>query len=358
MTGHLNADLSVSRPGGFRLDFVDEITPGEVVAVMGPSGAGKSTLLSALAGLEPIDEGSIHLDGRVVSRARARVTPHRRGVVLLGQDPRLFPHLSARANIAFGLRAQGHTATEAARTAGEWLSRVGLPDAGDRLPRELSGGQQQRVALARALATKPAVLLLDEPLTALDPETAGEIRAVIAEQLALARTTTIVVTHDAVDAAALAGRLILLEGGRVTQSGQVYDVLTTPETPFGATLAGLNRVVGDVSDASGGSVWTAGGLSIRIAHGEPVGARMAALFRPSAVSVSRPDENGTVVDGVWDSRILRLEQTPVGVRVHTSDPAIAADLRVDEVARLGFAAGQHVRLQVAPEDVRVVRADS
>ncbi len=247
MTRSLEAQVVVDRPG-FRLDASMRAEPGEVVAVMGPSGAGKSTLLGVLAGLVAPDRGHVRLGDRVLDEApqpRVRVTPSARGVVLLGQDPRLFPHLSAHANIAFGLRARGATKTAALAEADEWLWRVGLDGMGVRRPAELSGGQQQRVALARALATSPAVLLLDEPLTSLDTETAGDIRALLHDQLAATHTTAIVATHDAVDAVSLAQRLVVLEDGRITQTGAVRDVLGAPATRFVAAVAGLNRVDGN-----------------------------------------------------------------------------------------------------------------
>ena len=178
MSAGLSASVVVERRG-FRLDVNLDAAPGEVIAVMGPSGAGKSTLLAALAGLVPLTSGFVRIGDRAVSDPRAKVRVHRRGVVLLGQDPHLFPHLTARDNVAFGPRAQGVGRELAAHEADELLWRVGLPGSGDHRPGELSGGQQQRVALARALAVKPGLLLLDEPLTSLDPETAAGVRTVL-----------------------------------------------------------------------------------------------------------------------------------------------------------------------------------
>lgn len=243
MTGAaLDAHVVVTR-AGFRLDVAVQAGPGEIVAVMGPSGAGKSTLLAAIVGLVGLDGGAIRLDGTTVADAQAGVDvpPDRRGVVLLGQDPRLFPHLTAGENVAFGPRAQGVDKATARALAAEWLERVGLDGAGDRHPDRLSGGQQQRVALARALAVEPRVLLLDEPLTSLDVETAADVRDLLRAQLAATRATAVVVSHDASDAAALAGRLIVIEGGRVAQSGSVADVLGAPATRFVAAVAAAHR---------------------------------------------------------------------------------------------------------------------
>ena len=233
----LAATVALRRARGFALSVRLDAAPGSTVAVLGPSGAGKSTLLAALAGLVRLDSGSIVLDGRVLSDARRTVAPHRRGTVLLGQDARLFPHLDARDNVAFGPRAGGMARGAARRLAEEWLERMGLAGAEAARPADLSGGQQQRVALARALAASPRLLLLDEPLRSLDPVTAAGIRAAMSEHIA--GVTCVVVTHDLADAAALADRVLVLEAGRVTQEGSLPDVLAHPATTFVAALAAL-----------------------------------------------------------------------------------------------------------------------
>ncbi|MFK4837569.1 sulfate/molybdate ABC transporter ATP-binding protein [Microbacterium sp. ZW T2_14] len=349
----LEARIRVDR-GGFALDVTLSVPAGEVVALMGPSGAGKSTLLGVLAGLTGFDEGEVRLDGRLLDRrtsdrsATRRTMPARRGVVLLGQDPRLFPHLTAHDNVAFGLRVHGATKTAAAAGAAGWLGRVGLADLGDRRPAQLSGGQQQRVALARALATAPAALLLDEPLTSLDTETAGDVRALLHQQLAATRTTAVVATHDAVDAVALASRLVVLEGGRVTQTGPVRQVLASPATRFAAAVAGLNRVVGTLEPAD--STWRAGDLALPHAA-ERRHPSLVAVFRPSAVRVIDGPPRAA---GEWRARILRLEQTPAGVRIRAADPDVAVDVAADHAA--GLAPGDTITLRVDPADVRLVGA--
>lgn len=335
----------VVRRGGFALDAALQVPAGTVVALMGPSGAGKSTLLGVLAGLTGFDDGHVRLNGRALDASPARRTPPAsRGVVLLGQDPRLFPHLSARDNVAFGLRVHGATKGAAADGAVDWLRRVGLEGLGGRRSAQLSGGQQQRVALARALATAPAAILLDEPLTSLDTETAADVRALLHQQLAATGTTAVVATHDAVDAVALASRLVVLEGGQVTQSGPVREVLASPATRFAAAVAGLNRVEGRTDAAS----WRAGNLVLPV----PAGARHpspAAVFRPSDVRVMDGPPRGA---GEWAARIVRLEQTPAGVRVRTADPDVAVDVAADRAA--GLAPGDPITLRVDPADVRFV----
>ena len=294
-------------------------------------------------------------------RPRVRTAPADRGIVLLGQDPRLFPHLSAHGNIAFGLGIRGATKAVAAAEADEWLRRVGLAGMGTRRPAELSGGQQQRVALARALATSPAAILLDEPLSSLDTETAGDVRALLHDQLAATRTTAVVATHDAVDAVSLASTLVVLENGRVTQSGPVREVLSSPATRFTAAVAGLNRVAGVVRSGR----WTRGEVVLGTARPDEFadGRDVAAVFRPAAVRLDRAGSDtwtgalrlaAPVTQGSWLARVTRLEQTPAGVRVRTAEPEVSVDVSADRVAELALAPGVPVMLRVDAADVRLV----
>ncbi|KTR87128.1 sugar ABC transporter ATPase [Microbacterium testaceum] len=327
----------------FTVDIALEAAPGETIAVMGRSGAGKSTLLTALAGLTPLDGGEIALDGRVLDRApRVRTAPMRRGIVLLGQDARLFPHLTARENVAFGPRAAGVAASVARSAADDWLARVGLPGAGERRPAQLSGGEQQRVAVARALAAAPRVVLLDEPLVALDAVTASEIRAMLSE--CLAGVTSVAVTHDAVDAAALAARLVIVERGRVTQEGPVREVLSAPTTEVAAKIAGFERLVG-VARAGG---WEGAGMRLestdaasRALVGSD-GVALAAVFRASDLRLGEG----------FPAIVSHLEPTPSGVRVVTNRGA--AEVAPGVAAGLG--PGDAVRVSVAPDRVRFVAA--
>lgn len=203
--------------GGFRLEVVLALQPGEIVAVVGPNGAGKSSLLRALAGLDPVDVGHVVLGDRVLDDAATGtwVPAARRRVGLVFQDYRLFGHRSVLDNVAFGPRATGVPAGEARRRALAWIERLGIEDLAARRPRELSGGQAQRVALARALVTEPDLLLLDEPLSALDVDVRAQVRTDLARHLRDAGTTTLVVTHDPADADALAARVVRLVAGRV-----------------------------------------------------------------------------------------------------------------------------------------------
>lgn len=263
--GDLRVAVRHQRRGEFHLAAEFTVPSGHTAAVMGPSGAGKSTLLALIAGQLRLDDGEISIGGRVLSSSSGRqhVRPADRGVVLLGQDPLLFPHLSVRENIAFGPRSKGVPAAVARADAEEWLERIGLEGMATRLPSELSGGQQQRVAVARALATHPGVLLLDEPLTSLDPITASEVRTVLQTQLAASDATTILVTHDALDATVLADLMLVIERGALTHEGRVRDVLAAPRTAYAANIAGVNRVHG----YRAGATWSYHGVTLDAAGG-------------------------------------------------------------------------------------------
>lgn len=220
----LHADIEVAR-GGFRLSVALELGAGEILAVVGPNGAGKSSLLRVLAGLDPVDAGRVVLGDRILddSATDTWVPAARRRVGLVFQDYRLFGHRSVLENVTFGPRAAGRSAADARRAAREWLERLGVADLADRRPRTLSGGQAQRVALARALVTEPELLLLDEPLSALDVDVRTQVRLELAGHLRDAGTTTLVVTHDTTDARVLAGRTLRLEAGRVVGETALDD---------------------------------------------------------------------------------------------------------------------------------------
>ena len=226
----LSATLAVNR-GGFDLDLDLAVEPGRTLALLGPNGAGKSTALGALAGT--VDSaGQIELNDRRLDG----LPVEQRRVGYVFQDYLLFPHLSVLENVAFGPRAAGVRSGAARAAAGEWLERFGMSDLSARRPAQLSGGQAQRVALARALAASPELLLLDEPLAALDVEVRDDVREELARHLGEWGGLAIVVTHSLDDVAALAADVVVLEAGRATQRGTVRDLVRAPATSYIARL--------------------------------------------------------------------------------------------------------------------------
>jgi molybdate transport system ATP-binding protein len=348
----LAADVRLRR-GGFLLDLSLAVEPGEVVALLGPNGAGKSTTLRVLAGLLPCDDGVVRL-GRAVledTDARVRMPPERRQVGVVFQDYLLFPHLTARENVAFGLRSRGVERAEARRRADEWLGRVGLSDLAGRRPRELSGGQAQRVALARALVADPLMMLLDEPLAALDAGTRVAVRADLRRHLAAFAGPSVVVTHDALDAFVLADRLVVLESGRVVQTGTPEEVARRPVTDYVARLVGLNLYRGHAAD---GTVTLEGGMTLSGAHHEygPV----LVAFPPSAVVVHRRRPEGSARN-CWSGVVSAVEQHGDTVRVRLTGPLDTfADLTPLSVAELGLEPGAEVWAAVKATETSVYPA--
>ena len=309
--------------GGFALDLDLEVARGEVVALLGPNGAGKSTVLSALAGLLPAGSSTVVLDGEVLDsssetapdgvraggpdgRRVVHVPARSRRVGTVFQDYRLFPHLSALENVAFGLRARGVPATDARSRARAELARVGLAEHAGRTPGALSGGQAQRVAVARALAPDPRLLLLDEPLAALDAESRVLLRSALGDVLRDVSAATVLVTHDPVDAVALADRVVVLEDGVEVQRGTPTAVLTDPHTPYVASLTGATLwrptwARGDGGVGVGGGGLDGGGLDgggLGSSAGLPGGlvVRSALPAAPGPSRVSFPVEAVSLVD--------------------------------------------------------------
>lgn len=360
--GSLRADVRVHRPArpsgeAFTLDVRLGVEPGEVLAVVGPNGAGKSTLLAVLAGLLRPSAGTVHLAGRALThvddagRVHAAVPPEHRGVGLLGQDPRLFPHLSALENVAFGPRAQRVPPGDARADAAAWLDAVGLTGLGSRRPAELSGGQRQRVALARALAARPHALLLDEPVAALDATQAPLVRQLVREQVARTGTTTVLVTHDVLDAVVLADRVLVLDSGRAVHDGPTGAVLAAPRDPFTAALAGVNLVVG-TGDAGG--VRAPDGRVLRGTVTVSGGVAAAAVFAPAAVSVHTEEPAHASPRNVWATTVVALEPRGAAVGVRTSGrPEVVADVTAASVAELGLRPGVPVWLSVKATEVGV-----
>jgi iron(III) transport system ATP-binding protein len=222
------------RPAITGISFVAR--EGEIVCLLGPSGCGKTTTLRAIAGFEPVTVGEIHLEGRLVSAPGHLIPTEQRRIGMVFQEYALFPHLRVQDNVAFGLRHLA--AAERAAQVRVMLEMVGLPDLAARFPHELSGGQQQRVALARALVQKPAVLLLDEPFSNLDPDMTGKMREDLHDLLRRTKTTAVLVTHDHDEAFAMADRIAVLNNGRLEQLDTPEEIYHTPSTPFVADFVG------------------------------------------------------------------------------------------------------------------------
>ncbi|MCO4275666.1 ABC transporter ATP-binding protein [Pseudarthrobacter sp. HLT3-5] len=327
---------------GFEVSLA--VGPAETVAVMGANGAGKSTLLNVIAGLLHPDSGTAELDGRTLfhlSAGRGEWTaPHRRGTALLAQEPLLFPHLSVLENVAFGPRSAGASKQTAQESALKWLAEVEATELQSRRPAELSGGQAQRVAVARALAADPGLLLLDEPMAALDIHAAPLLRRLLKRVLAGRRA--IIITHDVLDALMLADRVVILENGRISEEGPTRGVLQRPRSRFAAGLAGLNFVAGHITEHG----LRAGALNLYghhdVAGPLPTGQPGVAVFPPSAVSVFLTEAHGSPRNS-FAVTITDLEPHGDGIRVRAGDGGqLSADITPAASVDLGLAPGMQV----------------
>jgi molybdate transport system ATP-binding protein len=340
----LLVDGAVHR-GDFRLALSTTVRAGEVVAVLGPNGAGKTTLLRVLAGLVPLSEGRIELSGEVLDDADdgTFVPPERRRVGLVFQDYRLFPHLDVRDNVAFGPRSAGAGRSAARAAAAVWLSRLDLDALAARRPAELSGGQAQRVALARALATQPRLLLLDEPLAALDARTRLDVRSRLRRHLRDVDGPVLVVTHDPLEAMVLADRLLVVEGGAVVQDGSPADVARRPATQYVAQLVGLNLYAGSL--AGDGTVRLNDGGVLHVAAPETAAGRVLVVLRPSAVTVHASHPGPASPRNLWPGVVGSMEQLADRVRLQVDGaPPVLVDVTAAAVAELRLEPGRQVWL--------------
>jgi molybdate transport system ATP-binding protein len=349
------------------VDVCLEVADRETVAVLGSNGAGKSTVLSVIAGLLRPDTGHATLDGRVlmdvgagpgmrmgIGRPGRRTTevwvaPHARGVALLAQEPLLFPHLSAVDNVAFGPRSVGRPRREALAVARKWLAEVDAEEHAERRPAQLSGGQAQRIAVARALAADPRLLLLDEPMAALDVAVAPAVRQVL--RRVLADRAALIVTHDVLDALLLADRVLVMQEGRIVEQGPTGQVLARPRSAFAARIAGLNMVRGTLE---GHGVRAADGLLVEGLLEEPIdqGEHAVAVFRPSAVGVYRRPPGGSPRNA-FAVTVTELEPHGAQVSVRTAD--LSADITVAAVADLDLAPQTAVTFAVKASEVAIYR---
>lgn len=350
MTSFLDAHVVVRRTtSGFGLDTRLIAEPGDVVAVIGPNGAGKSTLVRALAGLVPLDDGHVVCDGETWDDGAGRARPvqgRRTGMVF--QQQLLFPHLTALGNVAFGLRARGVRRGEATRLAQGWLDRLGVGDLSARRPHEVSGGQAQRVSVARALATEPRLLLLDEPLAALDVGAAMSLRVELARHLGEFTGVSVLVTHDALDTLTVANRVVVLDAGRVVQTGTPAEVAQRPQTEHVARLMGLNVLRGHSS-----------GTLVRLPDGTdlvtstPYTGQVNACFSPAAVTLTTEPPTGSARNR-WQGTVRSVVPHGAAVRVHLVGAAtLIADVTPASAAALHLVPGANVWAAVKAMEIDV-----
>ena len=342
------------RVGALDLQAELDVHPGEVLALLGPNGAGKTTLLRCLAGLSPIDAGRICLGDAVLDAPATGDfrTPAERAIGVVFQDYVLFQQMSVLENVAFGLRARGARATDARKIAAMWLDRVGLADYARQRPPALSGGQSQRVALARALATAPDVLLLDEPLAALDAGTRATVRRDLRQHLDTFEGVAILVTHDPVDAYALADRVAILDAGRIVQTGTLAEVTARPRSRYVADLVGVNLVAGEVA---GGVLIAPAGARIVVADA-PTGPAFA-VIRPHSITIVRVQATQSSVRNSWVGVIATIDRLGDRVRVGiVGELPLTAEITTSALDALQLQLGDEVTANVKATDIEVYPA--
>ena len=340
--------------GTLQLQANLEVKPGELLALLGPNGAGKSTLLRCLGGLAPIDAGRIAIDELVVDEPATDtfVEPENRPVGFVFQNYLLFETMTVLENVAFGLRARKTPKSQARRAASEWLERVGLVEYADQMPRSLSGGQAQRAALARALAANPRVLLLDEPLAALDAGTRSSVRRDLRRYLETFEGMRILVTHDPVDAYALADRVAILDGGRIVQAGTLAEVTAHPRSRYVADLVGVNLVTGVVTN---GVLTTAAGARVVIADALP--GPSFAVIRPPSISLVREPVASFSARNAWAGTIVEVDRLGDRVRVSIEGQLpLTAEVTAAALGALQLQPGDTIHASVKATDIEVYPA--
>ncbi len=350
MSNGLYLKAKVRRSETFQLDVEVSVPAGRTVALLGPNGSGKSTAVAAIAGLLPIDEGRLVLDGVELDSPSDDlfVPAEERHIGVVFQDYLLFPHLSVLQNVTFGLRTRGVGRDEAQQRSRVWMDRLGLAGLEQRRPGDLSGGQAQRVALARALVTEPAVLLLDEPLSALDVTTRTEMRRVLDEHLSAFGGPRLLITHDPTEAFLLANEVHIIEDGAITQAGTPDDIRLRPRTPYAADLAGSNFFI---ASANGG-VLTVVGHVLQVPE-EPADGEVVVTIHPTAISVhsSRPEGSPR---NAWTTTIDRVERLGTRTRLRTGAP-LPLTVEVTESARsdLALDSGSEVWVAIKATEIGV-----
>ena len=348
----LKSHIVVRRPNGFTLDIELDIEPGTTVALLGPNGAGKSTTVDALGGIEPLHEGRIELAGAALDDPGADVfvPPQDRGIGIVFQDYLLFDHMSVRDNISFGPVSAGRPAAEVAASASEWIDALDLGAFADRSPTELSGGQAQRVALARALAAEPNLLLLDEPLAALDVETRARLRRTLANHLEQFEGPRLLITHDPTDAFLLADEIAILEDGRITQRGTPDELRLAPATAYAAALAGLNLLSG--TSERGALTLDDYDQPLSAADTQINGAVLITI-RPNAIALHAEQPHGSPRN-TWCSTIRSVEPMGDITRVTLDQPLpLSVDVTPGAVAALSLVPGSEIWASVKATEIHL-----
>jgi molybdate transport system ATP-binding protein len=332
------ANFTAAR-GDFTLDIDTTISSGTVTAVLGPNGSGKSTLLRTLAGLQGIDSGEIHFGDRLVNAAPSiHVSPQDRSVGVVFQDYALFPHLTVAQNIAFGPRSLGASKKDAEMQSRAHMNSLGITELADRKPGQISGGQAQRVALARALATRPDLLLLDEPLAALDAQTRESVRSELDRQIKAFAGCVVFVTHDPLDAMLLADRVIVLENGVITQEGTPGELAARPATSYVASLMGVNLIRGQARD---GVLHVDGGGVLHIPQHSLEG-EVLAVLRPEAITLHISEPEGSARN-VWGGTVSGLAPMHDRIRVSVeASPPVVATITHASLADLKLTVGTSI----------------
>ncbi len=348
----LQASIQLQRSNGFKLDVELNIAAGTTACLLGPNGAGKSTAVGALAGLINIEGGSIRLNGRTLNDPSVGIAipPPDRKIGLMFQDYALFGHLSVEDNIAFGPRSAGLSKSASRLAAAEWTHKFDLIDLAGRKASDLSGGQAQRVAMARTLAANPDLILLDEPLAALDVGTKATLRRILSTNLEAFDGPRLIITHEPAEAFLLADRIHIMENGRITQSGTAAEIRRSPATAYVGALAGTNFLTG--STFRGSITLDESNVVLKTSDTTTDG-RVIVTVRPSALALHPSQPDGSPRNS-WQAKIASVENLGDVARVYLDAPLpLAADVTPGSVEQLGLSAGQSIWVAIKATEISV-----
>jgi molybdate transport system ATP-binding protein len=350
----LESRLDIHRGESFHLDVALAIPPGRTIALLGPNGSGKSTVVAALAGLLGVERGRIELASEILDDPEQGifVPPERRSVGVMFQDYLLFPHLNVIDNVGFGLRSRGMKREESRARAEPWIERLGLRGLEKSLPAALSGGQAQRAALARALVIDPDLLLLDEPLSALDVTTRAHLRRGLADHLQAFAGPRLLITHDPTEAFLLGDEIHVVESGRITQIGTADEIRLRPRTPYAADLADSNLFSGL---AAGGTV-SVDSHVIHIAEPDLTG-EVLVNIRPSAVAVYRSRPQGSPRNA-WETVIEDMERLAERTRLVTGGPLpLTVEVTRAATEELELEKGSRIWVSIKATEIQTVSSN-